>query len=258
MITDFLFDDKSALANMSLVCKAFHPSARLHLFETLTILIRSAQLSDLMEVFTSFAPLVHHLRINSSGINNSNFHVWTKAYLPVFKDVTSLTLENFSWDLEKTENGIKSNLPSSFSGLLELSFIFCTFYNMADIPWLALQFPHLERLHLEDVYVEDPPFTHGPLHVVPSDTCSLSSLRSVVLGGEQPHMPIINSILSLDTIPPLDNLQITNIVFHDFASVGQLLHALGPILRHLTLGFHQDTFHDDLGVLSVSYFAAAT
>jgi hypothetical protein len=255
MITDFLFDDKSALANMSLVCRAFYPSARRHLFETLTIRSHElpqttqAQLSDFMEVFTSFASLVRRLRIR--GPNIIAGHViyslqrWTETFLPcfsVFKDVTSLSLEMFSWHREETD-GMRSNLFDCFSGLLELSFLYCTIDNMANITWLALQFPLLERMHFDDVDCED----NSPLEVVPSGIYGLSSLRSVCLGGVfSDHAPIMHWFLSLDRIPPLHSFQITNLVREEFVSVGELLHALGACLRHLTLGFHEGTL--DLGV----------
>jgi hypothetical protein len=40
MIIDFLFDDNPTLASVSLVCKVFLPSSRLHLFERLTLRTR--------------------------------------------------------------------------------------------------------------------------------------------------------------------------------------------------------------------------
>jgi hypothetical protein len=263
MIIDFLFDDKRALANMSLVCKAFHPSARLHLFDTLTIrsdlLLNStrAPLSDNVETFTSFGPLVHRLLIHGTSSTDGSLHRWIDTLLPcfsVFKYVTSLSLDLCEWDLEDTENGTRSNILPCFSGLLELSFIHCTFYDTADITWLALQCPLLEQMHFEDVDSQHSPnsdlvLAQGPVKVVPSDTCSLPRLRSVALSGEDIYLtPIICWFLTLDTIPPLRNLQITDISKDELALAGQLIHALRPSLRHLRLGFFEGQYTLRLGV----------
>jgi hypothetical protein len=249
MITDFLFDDKRALANMSLVCRAFYPSARLHLFDTFTIpsdvLLKTteAQLSDYVEIFASFAPLVHRLLIHgNNGITYGSLRHCTETFLPcflIFKDVTSLSFEEFSWGLEEMENGVRSALFPCFSGLLELSFISCIFRDGADIIRLALQFPLLEQMHFENVESEsDLTFANGPHDAVPS-ACSLSSLRSVAMGGHCSDLaPIIDGFLSLATIPLLRNIEITDIARHELVPAGQLIRALGPGLRHLTLGFY--------------------
>jgi hypothetical protein len=232
MITDFLFDDKRALASMSLVCREFHPSARLHLFDTLTI--NASDPLVFLEIVSPIAPLVRRLDICVDTCEGDDIWPWFEAVLlrlSGFKHVTSLSLVNlFLW--EEAGNRIRRDLFAGFSGMLELSFIACYFNDSADISRLVLPFPVLERLHFENVNV----CRHlGPLDVVPCDVRVLSRLTSLNITGV--HAPITNWFLSLGTISSIRILQIIDIWDHEYASVGRIISALAPSVRHLTLGF---------------------
>lgn len=248
MITDFLFDDKRALASMSLTSRAFLPSSRLHLFNSLTLItdklweLARAQYSEIVEVLVSIAPFVRHLEI----INNEreeDLGNWIRFFLPclsLLKSITSLSLQLFSW--VETDIDARNDLFARFSGLSGLSIINGTFSDSADIVRLALQFPSLERLCFDEIeWVEDS-IGDGLVMVVPSDPQALLSLRSFAMGGICLGMEsIISWFLSLDRIPALHTFQITTLVLIELESTGLFIRALGPNLRHLTLEFLKDS-----------------
>jgi hypothetical protein len=236
MITDFLFNDKIALANMSLVCKAFLPSARLHLFETLTIAtdrfcLHSASISEIVDTFSSFAPLVHHIQFRDEE-DEYKFEKWIAVFLPcfsLFKGVKSLTLPNFDW---RNPIEVRNKLFACFSGISELFIVDGYFPDTADIVWLALQFPLLERLDVE--YNEEPDHIVN-LIAVPTDVRAFPSLRSLAVGGY--IGPIICCLLSLERIPSLHTLCLFSVSSSESAAIDRLIRALAPTLKHLTLKF---------------------
>lgn len=245
IITDFLFDDKIALANMSLVCRAFLPSARLHLFETLTLSTdqfwEGCRIRDpeIVDTFTSFAPLVHHLEFLSYE-RNWELESWARVFLPflsIFKGVTSLSLPYFPWIHMPVE--IRSELFTCFSGVLEL-FIICGYFShTADIVWLTLQFPLLEHLYFEKTEWDEDSIGYGLTTVIPSDAQAFSNLSSLTISGDMES--VIYWILSLERMPSLRTLYVTTLADSGWEPVGQFIRALAPTLKHLTLEFLMDT-----------------
>jgi hypothetical protein len=245
IITDFLFDDKPALANMTLVCKAFLPSARLHLFETLTIemeqLCEPAQLKprvlEIIDVFTSFASLVRHLRLRLSWDArvdwNLEFANWIRVFLPclsVLKGVTTLSLPDFCWE---SPVEARNELFARFSGILEFRIEGGYFPDAAAIVMSALQFPLLERLHLDDIdWVENSlSYKH-----IPNVVQAFSNLTSLTIECLN-MMSILYQSLFLEMTPSLHSLHITTLALYELEPAGRFIRALAPTLRHLTLAF---------------------
>jgi hypothetical protein len=156
MISDFLFDDKIALANMSLVCRALLPSARDHLFRTLTLSANKlwedgrrapSQVSEIVDVLTTLAPLVRALKFRFQKPLVLDSEKWARVFLPclsVFKGVVSLSLKDFP--LAETASEIRSELFTCFSDLLEL-FIVNGYFGTVNIVLLSL-LPRLQGLYL--------------------------------------------------------------------------------------------------------------
>jgi hypothetical protein len=108
MITDFLFDDVQALSTMSLVCKAFLPSTRLHLFEDMTIRLDHpyraefdpSQLEELMATY-------HSLRLSAILIS---------ALLMTIQFASLLTNGYTRPSLCLSSSGASNHYPSKFPG----------------------------------------------------------------------------------------------------------------------------------------------
>jgi hypothetical protein len=241
MITDFLSDDKIALANMSLVCKAFLPSARHHLFETLTIAtdrfwLLSAPVSEIVDTFTSFGPLVHHLQFRNHE-KNLDLEKWIRVFLPClspFNGVRSLSLPGFGW---RNPADARNKLFACFSGISELCIVYGFIPDASNVVRLALQFPLLEQLELEGINFPGELIDHNK--IIPNDVRAFSSLGSLTISGD--IGPIISWLLSLERIPSLHTLRLPSLTADGWESAGRFIRALAPTLKHLTLDFFTDT-----------------
>jgi hypothetical protein len=244
MIIDFLFDDTNALAAMCLACKAFLPSARKHLFSTITL--RTAypcwgepaqgRLEQPATIFTSIAHLVRRLNIVAAyGDPGGELSKWITESMPLFtalEGITTLSIQSWSWMDMEPEVG--NRLIACFPHLLELSLHSNIFAESANIIDLVLQCPTVERLSLYDITTE----LNDSLPLGQRGARDLSNLQSLDMGGEEFLLePIINWFHSLDAVSSLHTLRIADIANHECELVGQFVRALGPSLRHLTLMF---------------------
>jgi hypothetical protein len=244
MIIDFLFDDKHTLAAMSLVCKVFLPSTRKHLFSTVTLVVdypyggdaALARLDKLAQIAVPLAPIVNHIDIvNSYKLYAFVFLTpWIAAAIAVLRGITSLSIHDFSWDME---DEVRNGVFASFPHLLELSLVSNKFVDSADIIDSVLQCPTIERLSLCDVYAR-PSTAAVSLSLERSRARSLPKLKYLDMdGGRIDIESIIHWFRSQDIMPPLHTLRIADIANHECELVGQFVHALGPSLRHLTFAF---------------------
>jgi hypothetical protein len=242
IITDFLFDDKFALANMSLVCKAFSPSARLHLFERLTITtdglwLLDAPVSETVETVMTFAHLVRHLRFCDCE-REGKLEEWTRVFLPClshFRGLKSLSLSCFRWG---NPVEVKNKLFACFGGISELSIEIGYFPDAADVVRLAVHFPLLERLELEGMNLGGELEVIDHNKIIPNDIRAFSNLGSLTIGRD--IEPIISWFLSLERIPSLHTLRLPYLTEDGWESAGRFIRALAPTLKHLTLDFFTD------------------
>jgi hypothetical protein len=257
MITDFLFDDTRALAAMSLACKAFLPSTRLHLFESLTLRLDypfhwgnvQARLEELTTASLSLAPFVRRLNIFAPDtyLVDEVLNLWLKASFPLFailRGITSLSVR-ISWVEIQPET--RKGVFACFSGLLELS-LENGFCDAIDIIGTLLRFPTLERLCLDNIYwITDFNAVFGPIDVLP-----LPCLRSLSIHGASSNNlePMLGWFRSIDVVPPLHTFRVGDIILNNCATVGLFVRALGPALRHLKLGFNCSAG----GVFNMSFF----
>jgi hypothetical protein len=247
MIIDFLFHDTHTLAAMSLVCKAFLPSTRRHIFNTLTL--RSdyppygktarARLEEFGPISISLAPVVRRLNIVMAYefdeiYPDEELNKWITAAMLSFvalRGVTCLSIQATSWVEMKPEVG----LFGSFPHLLELSIEGGYFEDEVDLVDSILQCPTIEQLSLRDITIGTDSIVSGQ-----SRDRNLSNLQSFDISGCGFDLePIINWFLSVDTTSFLHTLRITYIDNRESESIGQFLRALGPSLKHLVLWFQE-------------------
>jgi hypothetical protein len=245
MIIDLLWDDKDALATMSLVCKTFLLSSRKHLFKTVTLRrgpgeLPLARLKQLISISVSLAPVVRRLDIiASSKARPDELSKWITAAIPLFAalhGVTCLCIQLMSWI--EIEPELRDGVFGSFPHLLELSLHFSKFFDVNDLVRSILRRPSLEGLTFHDVSRQRDSIVADPLPPG-SGTQNLSRLQSLDISGiHSPMIPIINWFRSLDTMPSLHTLRIADIASHECEPVGHFVRALGPSLRHLKLTFN--------------------
>jgi hypothetical protein len=186
----------------------------------------------------SFAPLVHHIQLHDHGEEDRKLETWFRVFLPcfsLFKSVKSLSLPYFAWG---TAIEARSNFFACFRGISELFIGDGCFLDTSAFARLALQFPLLERLELEDIAFVNK-LNHLILaNAVPNDVRVFPSLRSLSIGGYKE--PIIRWFLSLERIPSLYTLCMA-ITCNEWESVGRFIRVLAPTLKHLTVYFLRET-----------------
>jgi hypothetical protein len=242
MITDFLFDDVKALSAMSLVCRAFLPSTRLHLFEDMTIVIDHpyhaesdrSRLDELMVVYISLAPFVRNLllcALDDDPVRES-LNEWLHAAFPLFivlKGIKSLSVQ-ISWQYVQPET--RKGMFACFDALLALSIGHTSFHDPSEIFELILQCPVLERLCLRNI-------TYPTLTFGTPAARQLPCLRIFsIYGASWMNVGLVlNWFLSLDPVPSLHTFRINSITSTQCAIVGSFVRALGTSLKELALEF---------------------
>jgi hypothetical protein len=174
--------------------------------------------------------------INYIGKRNptEQLNKWITAAMPLFvslRGVTSLSLRYLSYF--KINPELKTRLFSSFPHLSELTIEESYFPDTADLVDSILQCPTIKQLSLRDITIGRDSIVSGQ-----SRDRNLSNLQSFDISGCGFDLkPIMNWFLSMDTIPFLHTLRITDICGHEFESIGRFLRALGPSLKHLVRWF---------------------
>jgi hypothetical protein len=263
MIIDFLYDDSCALAAMSLVCKSFLPSTRLHLFERITLdrrrprgKLTQARFDEAAHIFASLAPFVRHLDVFSTHRDSSeDLNKWLQAAFTLFavlKGVTSLSIRFWSWG--RFEPEVRREMFAHFGGLLQLSLGDGIFPDAVDIIESVLQFPALERLCLDDILWDIDSIGTASVPLETSGAPTLSNLQTLTIGGRFFEMvPIMNWFLSLDVLPPVHTFQITSASYNEWKPAGLLIRSFGRALKHLTLGSLSPMFLKPAGTMALTY-----
>ncbi|KAJ7505767.1 hypothetical protein B0H11DRAFT_1976104 [Mycena galericulata] len=248
-ILDHLHDDRFSLFECSLVCWAWIPATRFHLFANLTLRRRWNRF-----MYPQFRPFLEFLATET-------------CTLAPF--VAQLTLE----DLDAT-SAEGDQFKSAFSILTRLkSVTFLTFKQWRNLGAQPVQdlLPHLpvlSEITLEGVAVDSAAQLFSYLDACPVLT-SLT-LRWVSWGPSQCDVPVVYSYAgSIRTLRLVDcrineflavvcpeypspsscklvctTVEIDGIVAKDAQSIGRLLNAVENTLQHLTIGFTNENMDD--------------
>jgi hypothetical protein len=236
VVIDFLHDDEDGLANCSLVCKAWLPATRYHIFENLVLDPWSIEsFVDLItQPLATVAPVIHQLAID---MNRTRFHTIFNLILtrlPRFHMLRRLELRRVRW-YALNDQAIKA-INFAFGGIAELSISHNTFWDPKEVVGLVSGFTSLQKLSFRDLdwkawHDASPNFDQWCEHVPPE-------LHVVDLGDILIEV-ILKWLLTQKPTPIVDTLSLSCYRACPQNADGYL-QALGPQLQHLVLRSEDD------------------
>jgi hypothetical protein len=237
-IVDYFCDNIQVLVTLSVVCKAWLPRTRYHLFNYVSVLPWNCdKLLDLLNSpSTTFIPLIRHLNLQDyPGRDGSNLLPRALPQLMVLTAVHELRIRDARIHLWKA--GVWSSFISGFqtSSLRDIR-ISCgiRFESFSQLIDTLGAFPCLEHISLHVVsWVGNDTVMPSAAQKVPTRLQSLE-LGSVGTGYKG---SILRWLLSGNVALTITKLRIITIQKNETAAIGEFLLALGPSLKQLDLGF---------------------
>ncbi|PCH33762.1 hypothetical protein WOLCODRAFT_112452 [Wolfiporia cocos MD-104 SS10] len=231
-ILDYLHDDTRSLAACSLTCRDWVPTARYHLFASVTL--HSARLcaafANLVQRSPLIAPYVREL-----NVSKLSKHAESDSLL------VERTLRTILTRLEQTHTLSVSLLNAQSIAIMqssltrnpsvtELHLQFCEFATFGDVIDLLSAFPELESLALRGVSWGDASLGHH----APRAT-SFPKLRKLRLGRDVDTSTLLDFVLCGSHHRSITELAACCTSEDGAAAVGALIENIGPSLRHLEL-----------------------
>ena len=227
-IIDLLHDEEDALANCSLVCKAWLPATRYHIFENLLLdpWNTEAFIDMKNHPLATVAPYIHHLTIDQ--IKHRYHQTLNNVFvrLPNFPILQRLDLKSISWG--RIGDEARNTAISAFKGVTELELSFSDFTTPDQFIELVSNLTSLRSLSVQYVsWTEDTPVTFSQQNAPPK-------LHVIKLGGLGSG-PILDWLAMQK--PIIDTLSIC-LIPEEADSVNRYLGVLGPSLLHLSVHLH--------------------
>jgi hypothetical protein len=153
IIVDFLHDDEESLANCSLVCKAWLPAARYHIFKEL--LLHPWNVGAFTNLIThssaTVVPHIHNLVIDQVKFRNWHIGLFDAMFLrwPLFDFVRRLELRNSRWYGYRARSF--DGLVYAFQSVTDVRFDSLIFDRPSDLWSLVSRFPSLNRLSVTNL-----------------------------------------------------------------------------------------------------------
>ncbi|GLB44326.1 hypothetical protein LshimejAT787_1602560 [Lyophyllum shimeji] len=215
IIIDHLHDDRVALANCSMVCKAWLASSRFHLFSD--ILLSPRYCDDILSLPP---PSIYTVPARRLMLTDKDF---LPPGIEKFSSVRAFYLRASSPDAD-----MLSRIPVIFPRITTLELNCVAFDSLGDLIQLVCSPPCLETLSLFmctwKQEWEQPP---ANIHLSPR----LHTLNILTINV---HL-LLDWLTSLPSLPPLTTLRIYSISEPDIPLLGDMLRTLGASLQHLTL-----------------------
>lgn len=226
-IIDYLYDDKSALKQGSLVCKEWRPSTCLHLFTSLKVSPnKDAEALNLLS--TAGSTITRCARSLTIALEEDLglHHIWANKNipkLPVFPSVDKLCLKCLDWEQMGTD--AKAYLLRITHRAVVLTLVDVTFGSIQEGQDYLLAAPLLTNLWMDGACV----FFHQDSTII-RPNLNISQMR-VDLSMFK-YRPFLRWLLQ----SPFSILELVNIP-HYFATMIAACDHLGPTLLHLKLTF---------------------
>ncbi|KAF5381661.1 hypothetical protein D9615_005624 [Tricholomella constricta] len=224
LIIDHAHADRSLLAACSLVCKAWFPAARYHLFSNTKLNVQNAlSFVHLIESTSStVSPFVRHI----DAKDNCEGGRWVDD---LFLNLTSLpyiTSISLTSSCDAPLSQITLFTLCSFDRLVELRLAECEFRDFTEVQQLICSFPMLEILYLEADWPE-------PRTIDLTDASPSPYLRELYLRCEMSH--VLEWFLLQPSVAPVSKLTLHGLDSIDLPVVSRYLRRLGPALTHLII-----------------------
>ncbi|KAJ7171119.1 hypothetical protein C8R46DRAFT_1349214 [Mycena filopes] len=220
-VIDFCHDDHGTLASCGLVCRAWLPASRYHLFCTISLTMQNAAaFMDLISRSTTIAPLVCDVELHFFG--SSLLHLEIAPLLMRLPHTTRLTLR------PKRDEVVRPPCTSSLAhalpalpALVHLKFDFrARFESLEQIITCVCLCPHLESLEIGGSWQRTGKFLAGPprlprgLHTL-TLTCDLANFLAWFMELEQ----------EMGMPPVIQHLHLYHIVQREVETVAKDMHA---------------------------------
>ena len=233
-VAAFTDDRDSSLAACVLVCHAWLPYARAHLFHT--VALRTFQEYDrfveALQLSPSLASLVRVLHFKIRGIVTDPSHQGRTPPVSLFAQLPLLeSISYYSWLSAQTQQ-----LRSEIAGLPHVASVtsftinVCVFRRFSDLVLLLGVFPNLRKLWLFDVIFLD--------HDVPGpglDQQRRLPLKSLYLISLRETTPVLQWLINASSIASLRRVSAGMTDETSQATLSRFLRACGSSLRHLSL-----------------------
>lgn len=232
-IMDHLHDDKHTLTRSSLVCRAWLPSTRYHLFRSVFLQSHTAGrfLALVDSPHCTILNFVRNLRIDEGAGRFVYDSKWVNNAIPVLARLFAVeSLEIWHWSWENLGANEKAIFLSGFKQVkaLDLSNVHLKTFEQA--LELLSAFPALEKLSLESVTWDRASSSE------PASTVITFPLRTLELGScHKTH--VLNWLLSQHGVGLVEALHLHKIQSGELPLIDQLLRATNTSLRHIELGF---------------------
>jgi hypothetical protein len=232
-IIDFLHDDEDNLANCSLVCKAWVPATRYHIFENL--LLDPWNIESFVDLINhpsnTVAPFIHQLVID---LNKSQYHPVfnvTLIQLPRFGMLQRLELRRSKW--YAIDRNARQAIKFAFGGITELALSHNTLWTKTQFFELVSGFPSLQKLSAHD-FVWD--FGNGSLWNLDQSGkhADVPPELHVVDLGNKLNGDILEWLSTQKPTPIIDTLSL-GYMWGSLPYINEFLKALGAQLQHLVL-----------------------
>ncbi|KAF8066960.1 hypothetical protein FPV67DRAFT_1582634 [Lyophyllum atratum] len=224
LIIDHGHADYSLLTACSLVCKAWFPAARHHLFSNAKLNATNA--SSFVDLVNSASSTIIPFVRRIDARDNCEDGRWVEdlfGSLTSLPSVKSISLVS-SCDTTLSRRTL-SNLRS-FGRLVELRLSECAFGDFTEVQELICSFPVLESLYLEADWPE-------PRTITPTKTSPSPHLRELYLRCEMSH--VLEWFLMQCDLAPVSKLTLHGLDSFELPVVGRYMETLGPELTHLTI-----------------------
>ncbi|RDB30053.1 hypothetical protein Hypma_013885 [Hypsizygus marmoreus] len=225
IIIDHAHDNPPLLAACSLVCKAWFPTSRYHLFENATLNADNAY--PFIKLLNSDSPTVIPYIRRIEAKDNREGTPWLSDLLPCLIALTSVTSISITSSFEN--NPLSTRILytlHAFDTLVELKLSECEFNDFAEVQSLICAFPLLESLYLEADWPK-------PSAITPTQGCPSPHLRELYLRCEMSH--VLEWFLMQPHVAPVSTLTLHGINTFELPVVSRYLETLGPALTHLTI-----------------------
>jgi hypothetical protein len=225
-VMDNLQSDTTSLIACSLVCKAWLPSARRHIFATMQLSHPERHFCQFLKSCSRSAiiPFIRHLDIVGKYMYTQNLNECLPQ-LVEFTEVNSLTLSYIRWYILDAQT--KVAFFSNFATIVRLSLSQIDFKSFWEFAQFVCAFPCMETLVVESALWGEP-------FSIASTTLRLpSNLRTLDLRGCS-KLDLMNWFLSFEKTPALHTVHLQGIWNNQTEGIGRFLQALGPSLERFS------------------------
>ncbi|KAG6836722.1 hypothetical protein H0H93_004566 [Arthromyces matolae] len=231
-ILDYLWNHGPTLSSCSIVCKAWLPCCRYHLFGDVNLTPEFAKFFT--QGLGSISPYIRNVAIRS--LSHKDEYDEVIFFLLKLDGIRGLSFEDWSWDLlgPTSKDSLLNTKAPIFDNLTKLHLRSLQFPSCSVLMALIDRFSILEDLSFDNVIwgledsIDRKPYNAQHLKRLHIRSSNVQPLLAWVSGGDD-SAEGISTNLSVVELPDLS--------LSDLGLAGGIIRRLGSSLRHLEVGF---------------------